>query len=219
MFSGRESLTLTSAGGGINAVAFSPDGKLLAGAGMEPGLVVWDLETKRQQVLVGSGVEITSVAFSSDGQFLASGGRDKAVQLWNAKTRTLVRTIGGLDSEINSLTFSPDGHSLALGYANSSLEIVDFTSSASKRHFDHGSGEVLKVAFTRRSGVSFGGLRSQHRSGMPPLAWRCTLKGPAASTNGLSFSADGRWLLSGGRRPDDLEFCDGHVARYLGGRC
>jgi WD40 repeat protein len=67
---------------GVLTVAFSPDGKILAGAG-GAGVKLCDLQ-KRKLFRHLKGVEselITSVAFSPDGQVLASGGNRQMVKL------------------------------------------------------------------------------------------------------------------------------------------
>src|SRR5262249_46421363 len=82
-------LTLSAHPEGVYAVAFSPDGKLLATAGdrTEPdatrphgGRVVgevrlWDVATgKERAILRGHRATVTAVAFSPDGKLLASAG-------------------------------------------------------------------------------------------------------------------------------------------------
>jgi WD40 repeat protein len=68
---------------GIDCLAFSSDGKLLAG-GKADNLVIWDAATGSQlHYLPWHTNLIQTVAFSPDGKTLASGGLDQEIKLWD----------------------------------------------------------------------------------------------------------------------------------------
>ncbi len=70
------------------ALAFSPDGALLASASLyEHHARLWDLKTQRvRRVFAGHARSLNSVAFSPDGSLLATAGNDGMVGLWTVAT-------------------------------------------------------------------------------------------------------------------------------------
>lgn len=64
-------------------LAFSPDGKTLAGGSDDRAIYVWDIETESlRDILRGHTCAVTSLAFSPDGTTLASGSADGTGFLW-----------------------------------------------------------------------------------------------------------------------------------------
>ncbi len=101
----------------VNAIAYSPDGKLLASAGADNLVRIWDLANGHEvRTLAGHDAEVNAVVFSPDGKTLASGGAEPKIRLWNVADGKELRTFAGDGiGEITALVYSPDGKYLIAG--------------------------------------------------------------------------------------------------------
>jgi WD40 repeat protein len=96
--------------GEVSALAFSPDGNLLAAGYEDMRVVLYDAQTGEPiRVLRGHTGKVYDVAFSPDGRLLASGAGD-GTMLWDVETGARVHT---LEVPAYKVAFSPDGRLLA----------------------------------------------------------------------------------------------------------
>jgi WD40 repeat protein len=123
-------LTLKHHPKGLNAVAWSPDGKILASATLnkdkvgEPGeIILWDAQTGEERTRLNRHPgEVSCLAFSPDGKFLASGSC-RQVRLWDLGAGKQVR-LPPHDGPVVSVAFSPDGKRL-LGSDDTAVHVWD----------------------------------------------------------------------------------------------
>lgn len=100
--------------GSVNSVAFTPDGKVLASAGSDSVIILWNAATWEKLRSIGSSSgPLRSVAFSPDGKMIAGGGG--VVSVWNAGTGEKLKTFDGHSASVNSMVYCNDGKLLASG--------------------------------------------------------------------------------------------------------
>jgi WD40 repeat protein len=123
--------------GDVGALAFSPDGALLAtGAQDDPQIRIWDAATGREvQTLSGHTDWIRSLAFSPDGALLASGAADRTLRLWDTRTWRELAVLEGHTDLIGNIAFSPDGTTLASASRDGTVRLWDVARRAQRDGF------------------------------------------------------------------------------------
>jgi WD40 repeat protein len=99
-------------------VAISPNGEIVASAGWDDQIWIWDRRTaKRLRALTGHRGSILSLAFSPDGKWLVSGSEDRTVRLWDVEKGRHILTFPGHAGDVSSVSFltAQDADELATG--------------------------------------------------------------------------------------------------------
>jgi eukaryotic-like serine/threonine-protein kinase len=97
-----------------SALAFSPDGSILASGDDRGNLTIWDVATwSRRRSVKGSDAGIWGLSFSPDGRTLAAACGDAKVRLWDPITGQVMLVLDGHSQRVNAVAFAPDGSVLA----------------------------------------------------------------------------------------------------------
>ncbi|MDP6634657.1 MAG: protein kinase [Phycisphaerae bacterium] len=190
-------LTLKEAGG---RVAFSPDGKHLAGGSIDKTIKLWDTTTGKELLTFeGHSAPAPSVAFSPDGKRLASGSMDKTIKLWDATTGKELLTFEGHSGGVISVAFSPDGKRLASGGEDDTIQLWDAVSGKDLLTFKGHSGDVYSVVFSPNGKQLASGSFDNTVKLWDTTTGKelLTLKGHSGDVLSIAFSPDGKRLASG----------------------
>jgi len=159
------------AGPGVAAVAFSPDGMVLAEGDYSGKVQLWNMATRRQlgtPFRATAGL-VSAVSFSPDGKTLATCSDYGGAKLWNVTTHRQEGSDLYPDGseDMWGVTFSPDGAALATVSEDGEARLWDVST-----HQELGSPLVVGVGGTR-SAIAFSstGMLASVSQGGPTQLW------------------------------------------------
>ncbi len=185
--------------GGIQALAFAPNGKTIASANHDGTVRLFDAATgKQDQLLRGHAHSVVGVTFSPDGKILASGSADQTVRLWDPTTGALLNPRAGHDGGIASILISADGKRAVSAGNDRTLRIWDLPTGKELRTLRDFKSAIHAVSLSGEGKIIAAGMEDgniQLRDAVSGSILR-ELKGHSGMVRSLSFAPDGKALAS-----------------------
>ncbi|HSI31985.1 MAG TPA: c-type cytochrome domain-containing protein [Tepidisphaeraceae bacterium] len=136
----------------IGALAYSPDGSLIAVGGYYETILHKADGTGIAARLVGGSPRILATSFSADGKRLATAGGAPGqyghVQIWNLDTKSLAGSWKYTADTVFGINFSPDGSQLAFGCADKSARVISAADGKELLKLDQHTDWCLGALFT-----------------------------------------------------------------------
>lgn len=191
----------------VTSVALSQDGKKIVSGSKDSTIQVWDaMELKKLGCLRGHEKDVTSVVLSRDGKKIISGSKDSTIRIWDAVDLKALGVLRGHEDEVNSVIFGSNEEWIISGgwdgvkvWDADRLEELDYFATFDLVSSLSSVADGCKVVLGGNS--RFRGLRDNIIQ-----VWDARFEsllgelkgGHLRDVTSVSFSADGKKIVSGG---------------------
>lgn len=181
--------------------ALSPDGRVLATAGYDRRILIWDTDTGAvSREIDGHNGAVFDLAFSPDGTVLASASADETVKLWTVSSGRRLDTLNQPRAEQYTVAFTPDGEFVAAAGADNRIRLWRLVSRTDPAinplvhaRFAHESDIVgLSISSDGDWLISSSADRSIKIWSLPDLRQVRAIGGQSDVAFGLAFHPDNR---------------------------
>jgi WD40 repeat protein len=189
----------------VLALAFSPDGKVLASGGGIPSrdgeLLLWNAAdgSLLREITGAHSDTVFDLSFTPDGSLLASAAADKFARVFDAKTGKLVRSFEGHTNHVLGVAWNRTGRTLATSGADDVIKVWSLESGQQIRTipgFTKQATALRYVGYDSSFAVAAGGVPVRLVAEAGNVVRNFDSAG--AFMYDLSLSADGQTIAAGG---------------------
>ncbi|HEY9645253.1 MAG TPA: TIR domain-containing protein [Chroococcidiopsis sp.] len=179
-----------------NSVSLDPTGSLIAAAGFDGKIYLWNREGTLLHTLTSGTLEVYTVTISPDGQTIATGGADNTIKLWS-RDGQLLRTLSGHEEGVRAIAFSPDGKTIASGSMDNTIKLWNIDGTLLRTLKGH-TAAVFSVAFSPdgRTLVS-GGTDNMVKLWNIDGSLLRSIRAHDSGVTSVDFSPNGQMIASG----------------------
>lgn len=191
---------LTEAIGAVWAVAYSPDGQLLAAGDSTGEIHLWRADgSQKVQTLRGHHHWVCAIAFHPNSTLLASASVSHRIKVWDVTTGQCLHTLIGHTDWALAIAFSPDGSLLASSGADRHIRLWQPTTGQCVHQLAGHQDWVGALAFHPQGNILASGSDDHTIKLWDLTTQQClqTLTGHTDPVRAIAFSPDGSELLSG----------------------
>jgi WD40 repeat protein len=201
---GKELSVLSGLGDGIESLAVSPKGDLVAAGGVSCAVAVWNTEGQVVHRITwdpeieGGDTRVYSVAFSPSGGTMAFS-QGSTVSLYDTRTWTCRRKTKEHKNRVNGIAFTPDGKLMATGSDDTTIMLWEAGGASPVGKLEGHTGGVLHIAISQ-DGKRLMSCGYDTTLIVWDLASRTavsTIKGHKTVIQSLDVSSDGTRIVSG----------------------
>lgn len=126
---------------GIDCIALTSDGRLLATGGADRKAVVWDTTSGNAVCeFTGHRAPIRSICFSPDNRSLVTGDARGAIKVWHIATGRQLMELDDLIGSVETVIFTPDGDYLVARLTRFGLVAYDVSTGRARHAIERDSG-------------------------------------------------------------------------------
>jgi Prp8 binding protein len=193
-------MLLTGHQGEIYTAKFHPDGQLIASAGFDRQIFLWNVygECENFTMLSGHTGAVMELQFNTDGSCILTASTDKTVGIWDTESGARIKKLKGHTTFVNSCQAARRGPQLiCTGADDCTIKLWDARKRMAVHTFQN-TYQVTSVTFNDTAEqILSGGIDNEIKVwDLRKQSMLYKMRGHVDTVTGLALSPDGSYLLS-----------------------